>query len=113
MGVVQRASRNFIPSSLKIEKWEDLSSFFEDLQSRNIDGFDQLKTWLKDLSELEAVIEEDAHFYQLIREVLIANLHKHATNICIEVGRQNTPNHVRPSYSELEDALKETKKVAA
>ena len=59
MGVVQRASRNFIPSSLKIEKWEDLSSFFEDLQSRNIDGFDQLKTWLKDLSELEAVIEED------------------------------------------------------
>ncbi|MDG2246223.1 MAG: M3 family oligoendopeptidase [Flavobacteriales bacterium] len=44
---------------MKIEKWEDLSSFFEDLQSRNIDGFDQLKTWLKDLSELEAVIEED------------------------------------------------------
>ena len=64
-------------------------------------------------TKVKAVIEEDAHFYQLIREVLIANLHKHATNICIEVGRQNTPNHVRPSYSELEDALKEAKKVAA
>lgn len=64
-------------------------------------------------AKVKSVIEEDAHFYKLIREVLIANLHKHATNICIEVGRQNTPNHVRPSYSDLEDALKETKQAAA
>jgi hypothetical protein len=34
----------------------------------------------------------------LIREVLIANLHRHPANICIEVGRQNTPHHVRPSF---------------
>lgn len=62
---------------------------------------------------LKTVIEEDAHFYQLIREVLVANLHNHATNICIEVGRQNTPSHCRPSFSELEDALKEVKSGAA
>ncbi len=62
---------------------------------------------------LKTVIEEDGHFYQLIREVLVANLHNHATNICIEVGRQNTPSHCRPSVSELEDALKEVKSGAA
>ncbi len=50
-------------------------------------------------TKLKTVIEEDRHFYQLIREVLVANLHSHATNICIEVGRQNTPSHIRPSFS--------------
>jgi chemotaxis protein MotA len=60
-------------------------------------------------AKVKTVVEEDAHFYQLIREVLVANLHNHATNICIEVGRQNTPSHIRPSFSELEEALKEVK----
>tara|TARA_R110002126_G_scaffold27055_7_gene91093 strand:- start:2491 stop:3360 length:870 start_codon:yes stop_codon:yes gene_type:complete len=64
-------------------------------------------------AKVKVVIEEDAHFYQLIREVLVANLHNHATNICIEVGRQNTPSHCRPSFSELEDALKAVKQSAA
>ena len=63
-------------------------------------------------AKLKAVIEEDAHFNQLIREVLVANLHNHSTNICIEVGRQNTPSHFRPSFSDLEEALKEVKKSA-
>ena len=63
-------------------------------------------------AKLKAVIDEDGHFYQLIREVLVANLHEHAPGICIEVGRQNTPSHNRPSFSELEEALKSTKDAA-
>lgn len=62
---------------------------------------------------VKAVIEEDAHFYDLIREVLVANLHRHAPNVCIEVGRQNTPHEKRPSFSELEDALRNLKQEAA
>ena len=64
-------------------------------------------------SRLKSVIEEDGHFYQLIREVLVANLHEHSANICIEVGRQNTPTSYRPSFNELEEALRELKKAAA
>lgn len=64
-------------------------------------------------AKVKSVTEEDGHFYQLIREVLVANLHAHATNICIEVGRQNTPSHNRPSFSELEEALKAVKQGAA
>jgi len=60
-------------------------------------------------AKLKAVIEEDAHFYQLIREVLVANMHNHSPTICIEVGRQNTPSHIRPGFNELEEALKEAK----
>lgn len=60
-------------------------------------------------AKVKDVTDEDGHFYQLIREVLVANLHSHATNICIEVGRQNTPSHIRPSFSDLEEALKDLK----
>ena len=55
---------------------------------------------------IKAVVEEDAHFHQLIREVLIANLHRHPPNICIEVGRQNTPHHVRPTFADVEEVLR-------
>jgi chemotaxis protein MotA len=61
---------------------------------------------------MRAVAEEDGQFYQLIREVLIANLHNHAANICIEVGRQNTPHHLRPSFGDLETALRGLKEAA-
>lgn len=59
------------------------------------------------------IVEEDDHFFQLIREVLIANLHAHPANICIEVGRQNTPHHQRPDFSELETAMRDLKKNVA
>ena len=64
-------------------------------------------------SRLKAIVEEDANFYNLIREVLIANLHRHPMNICIEVGRQNTPSQFRPNFDDLEQSLKELKQAAA
>ena len=64
-------------------------------------------------ARVQSVVQEDQYFHQLIREVLIANLHNHAANICIEVGRQNTPEYLRPDYAELEEALKDVKHSAA
>lgn len=64
-------------------------------------------------TRVKAVVEEDGHFYNLIREVLIANLHNHPANMCIEVGRQNTPHHVRPSFTDLEEAIRALKQEAA
>ncbi|KJZ21157.1 flagellar motor stator protein MotA [Loktanella sp. S4079] len=64
-------------------------------------------------TKVKAVIEEDANFHQLIREVLVANLYAHAPNICIEVGRQNMPGSVRPTFSDMEEALKAVKQSAA
>jgi chemotaxis protein MotA len=64
-------------------------------------------------ARVKAVVEEDAHFYHLIREVLVANLHRHPANICIEVGRQNTPHHLRPGFGDLEDSLRGLKQDAA
>jgi chemotaxis protein MotA len=64
-------------------------------------------------TRVKAVVDEDGHFYQLVREVLVANLYRHPPNICIEVGRQNTPHHVRPTFANLEEALRGLKQEAA
>lgn len=64
-------------------------------------------------TRVKTVVEEDDHFYQLIREVLVANLYSHPANICIEVGRQNTPHALRPSFADLEQALRNLKADAA
>ena len=63
-------------------------------------------------AKVKAAVEEDHQFYMLIREVMVANLHNHAANICIEVGRQNTPGHLRPRFTDLEEALRGLKSAA-
>lgn len=64
-------------------------------------------------ARLKAVADEEAQFYRLIREVLVASLHNHPPPLCIEVGRQNTPSVVRPDFSDLEQALRALKAEAA
>ncbi len=60
-------------------------------------------------SRIKSVVDEEMALYGVLRDVLIANLYKHSTNICVEVGRQNIDPHHRPSFAELEDALKAAK----
>jgi chemotaxis protein MotA len=62
---------------------------------------------------VKAVVEEDQHFYLLAREVLVANLYRHPPNICVEVGRQNTPHHLRPTFAAVEDVLRNLKQDTA
>ena len=63
--------------------------------------------------KVKSVVESDQQFYMLIREVMVANLHKHPPNICVEVGRQNTPRKLRPTFNVLEEALKSLKNEVA
>lgn len=57
-------------------------------------------------TKVKTVVDDEQHFYNLIREVMVANLNGHAPNVCVEVGRQNTPHHLRPSFNELDEALR-------
>ena len=63
-------------------------------------------------ARVKAIAERDHQFYLLIREVLVANLHNHSPDICVEVGRQNTPRELRPTFSDLSDALRGAKAAA-
>lgn len=63
-------------------------------------------------SRLANVRRQDDAFHEVIKSVLIAGLHQHATNLCVEVGRQAAPDALRPSYASLEASLRDLKKVA-
>lgn len=61
---------------------------------------------------LGGITKQDFSFYEAIKSVLVAGLHNHATNLCVEVGRQTAPEHARPSFVSLENALREIKKAS-
>ena len=49
----------YLPSNLTINSWNDLHAFFEELSHREINDVLELRKWLNDRSELEAVVQED------------------------------------------------------
>jgi chemotaxis protein MotA len=61
---------------------------------------------------VKAIRDEEHSFYLLIREALVASLHKHTPQICVEVARRNTPKKMRPSFTDMEEAIRETQKAA-
>lgn len=56
--MIPTKERKYIPAQLEI-KWETLEPFYKELSSRPINSVEELQHWLKDRSELEAVLEED------------------------------------------------------
>lgn len=49
----------YLPSGLTINSWSDLHAFFEELSNRELNDVRELRKWLNDRSELEAVVQED------------------------------------------------------
>lgn len=62
---IQKLPRHFLPSAFALTKWEDLEPYFIELGERAITSLAELEQWLKDSSELEAVISEDACWRQI------------------------------------------------
>ena len=62
---IKKITRHFLPEDFVVSNWEILEPFFKNLLERNIDTREDLEQWLKDQSELEAVINEDACWRQI------------------------------------------------
>lgn len=56
---IQRPKRKFLPDDFALTDWDSLKPFFDDLLTREIRSEEDLRQWLRDRSELEAVISED------------------------------------------------------
>jgi chemotaxis protein MotA len=56
-------------------------------------------------TRLKAIAEEEALFYHVIRDVLVAHLHGNAAQISVELGRGSVPSEAQPSFQELEEAI--------
>ena len=56
-------------------------------------------------TRLKFITEEEALFYHVIRDVLVAHLHGNAAQISVELGRGSVPSDAQPSFGELEEAI--------
>jgi oligoendopeptidase F len=62
---IQPVERTFLPKEFSITTWESLEPFFKALLDQPINSKKELEQWLKDSSELEAVVSEDACWRQV------------------------------------------------
>jgi oligoendopeptidase F len=57
--------RSYLPKDFKVTDWQGLEPYFKELLERPLATKEDLEGWLKDVSELEAVIGEDAAWRQI------------------------------------------------
>lgn len=62
---IKKLDRHFVPANFTVTDWETLEPFFKELAARPLDTREVLEQWLKDISELEAVVSEDACWRQI------------------------------------------------
>ena len=62
---IKKLPRHFLPKDFTVTTWEKLEPFFIDLLERKINSKEDLEQWLKDISELEAVLSEDGCWRQI------------------------------------------------
>jgi oligoendopeptidase F len=62
---IKKLPRTFLPENFTITTWDKLEPYFKELQERPLDSKQALEKWLKDMSELESVVSEDACWRQI------------------------------------------------
>ncbi|MFM2326998.1 MAG: hypothetical protein RIR31_1200 [Bacteroidota bacterium] len=62
---IKKLPRQFVPANFVVTDWSSLEPFFKILLEKNIDTKADLEQWLKDQSELEALVSEDACWRQI------------------------------------------------
>ena len=62
---IQKLPRKYIPANFILSDWESIEPFFKELLERNIGSKEELEKWLVDMSEVEAVVSEDACWRQI------------------------------------------------
>lgn len=60
-----KKERKFLPVRFKMKTWGYFKAYFFDLEKRVLDSRAALDRWLEDLSELEAVVSEEASWRQI------------------------------------------------
>ncbi len=58
---------------------------------------------------IEGRVEEEGKFFECIKVCILATLNGYSPQVAVEFGRKALPGKVRPSFSELEEHLKEMK----
>lgn len=99
---IQKTPRQFLPEDFRLTTWENVQPYFDNLKTRSITSKENLLQWLKDVSELEAVISEDASWRQInmTRDTANKEYEEAFTFFCMEIE----PN-MKPYFFELNKKL--------
>ena len=62
---IKKLPRKYVPAEFTITDWNALEPFFKELVDRPLNSVRVLEKWLEDMSELEAVVSEDACWRQI------------------------------------------------
>ncbi len=62
---IKKQVRHFLPTDFTVTTWENLEPYFKLLLDKEISSVADLNQWLKDMSEVEAVVSEDACWRQI------------------------------------------------
>src|SRR5687768_4983140 len=62
---IKKIPWHFLPEDFTVTTWESLEPYFINLLNRPIQSKTDLEKWLLDMSELEAVVSEDACWRQI------------------------------------------------
>lgn len=62
---IKKVPRTFLPENFTVTTWDKLEPYFKELLERPVNSNSDLEKWLKDTSELEAVVSEDACWRQI------------------------------------------------
>lgn len=100
--IYKKLERKFIAKDFKIENWESIKPYFDQLLVRNLDSITALNQWLLDKSELESVLEEESGWRYIHMSCDTANEDKqNAYNYFIT----EIDPHIQPISNKLDKKL--------
>ena len=84
---IQKVPRKLLPADYTVTDWNGLEPFFKELIDRAINNKAELEGWMADLSELEAVVSEDACWRQIKMtcDTTDKSLEEAFTYFCMEI----------------------------
>ncbi|MBN8672352.1 MAG: M3 family oligoendopeptidase [Chitinophagales bacterium] len=90
---IEKLKRNFLPEDFKMTTWDALQPYFDKLIATEINSKEELESWLRNISELEAVISEDACWRQINMTCDTTNKEYEDafTYFCMEIEPQMKP----------------------
>ena len=90
---IKKLPRHFVSKDFTVTDWPSLEPYFKNLLDRNIDTTENLEHWLKDQSELEALVNEDACWRQIKMTCDTENksLEEAFTFFCMEIQPKIQP----------------------
>ncbi len=104
---IKKLERSFLPKDFKVTTWDALEPYFQQLLQRELSTKEQLEQWLKDMSEVEAAVSEDACWRQIRMtcDTTDKSLEEAFTYFCMEIQPKLQPYADKLNRKLIENSL--------